>query len=349
MKNNRRLLIVNYTLDRNHKLLSHQVDIAKTLVEEFEYVHILTMDKTVNKDFYVDYEIIRDKNRSKLGLAFRYYYLFFKLLRNFKPEIVFFHMSPRQSALIAPLLRLLGVRQLLWYAHKSKPISLVIASIFCDKILTCSTGSLTIETSKKIVTGHHVDEKLFTGIPHLRSPKIGITIGRLDINKNLGMILESFEFAFENGLLDELHVVGTPSNENQAQEFNLRLSKLGLAKNHVKLLGAFSRSDLSGLLSEADIFLHASVGSLDKAPIEAILMGLPVATINEEFRTLFGSWAPSADSNLNDEIMAISEAECDFRISQLEMQRGIAQRNHTLVNWVENFSKLVNTLPYKLQ
>jgi len=349
MKNNRRLLIVNYTLDRNHKLLSHQVDIAKALVEEFEYVHILTMDNIVSKDFYVDYEIIRDRNRSKLGLVMRYYYLFFKILKNFKPEVVFFHMSPRQCALIAPLLRLLGVRQLLWYAHKSRPISLVLASLFCDKVLTCSTGSLTIDTYKKVVTGHHVDEGLFTGVPRPRPPKIGITIGRLDINKNLKMILESFEFAFENGMLDELYVVGSPSNEIQASEFNLSLSKLGSAKNHVRLLGEFSRSELPSLLSEADIFLHASIGSLDKAPIEAILMGLPVATINEEFRNLFGCWAPFANSNLNDEIAAISQAASVIRISHLETQIGVAKRNHTMINWIDNFSKLVNKLQYKLQ
>ncbi len=43
-------------------------------------------------------------------------------------------------------------------------------------------------------------------------------------------------------------------------------------------------------LQTYDCFIHSFQGSLDKTIVEATFLGLPVITINNEYRNIFGSW-----------------------------------------------------------
>jgi glycosyltransferase involved in cell wall biosynthesis len=341
LKDRQRILIVNHTLNENHELLSHQVGITKALAKVFEHIYILTTENQVSVDFSLDYSSIRNQHQPSIKDFFRYYFLFINILFTFRPNVVFFHMAPKQCAMVGPLLRVLGIQNILWYAHKSSPLSLKICNLFCNKILTCSPGSLQIRTHKKEVTGHHIDEKIFYGSPKAEPVRLAITVGRVDNNKNFQVILESFANAAEEGLLDRLIVVGNSSSLKDKQQFEKQLEATHLTDRQVICLGRVARVDLPGILSKADVFLHASTGSLDKAPIEALLIGLPIATINEEFIDIFDSWTHKKHPSLIQEIRAMLELPTEARLRAIEEKMAIAQKSHSLTSWATKFPEFI--------
>ena len=341
LKDKQRILIVNHTLNENHELLSHQVGITKALAKVFEDIYILTTENEVAADFFLNHLSIRNQHQPSNMDFFRYYYLFIKILFRFRPNVVFFHMAPKQCAMVGPLLRALGIKNILWYAHKSSPMSLKVSNLFCNKILTCSPGSLQIKTHKKVVTGHHIDEKIFYGTPKAEPMRCAITVGRVDNNKNFQVILESFAIAVEEGLLDRLIVVGNSSSLEDKQQFEKQLEATHLTDRQVICLGRVARVDLPGILSSADIFLHASTGSLDKAPIEALLIGLPIATINEEFIDIFDSWTHKTHPNLIQEIRAVLQLPTEARLVAIANKMTTAKKNHSLTSWATKFPQYI--------
>ena len=88
---------------------------------------------------------------------------FLKFLGKYRKFIIFSHMTEVQSGIIAPISKLLGIRHLLWYAHKSKSKYLVWNNIFVDEILTSTSGSCPIKSHKIKPIGQGIDQNLF---PH---------------------------------------------------------------------------------------------------------------------------------------------------------------------------------------
>ena len=104
---------------------------------------------------------------------------------------------------------------------------------------------------------------------------------------------------------------------------------------------------IPNILYEADVFIHASEGSLDKAPIESILMGIPVATINSEFHSIFGTWSKKKNPSIMDEIEALYSLPRESRIKFLAKQKQIALNDHSLQPWAKKFKKIVLSLENK--
>ena len=119
-------MVINYCMDVRHPVLSHQVQAVNALASEFDQVLVLTgqlgvcevlPNVTVMSTNWVAKQPIRNSMRF-LSIAI-------PIVITQRFVSVFSHMTEVQSALIAPVIKVLGIRHYLWYAHTTRSKYLV--------------------------------------------------------------------------------------------------------------------------------------------------------------------------------------------------------------------------------
>jgi len=99
-------------------------------------------------------------------------------------------------------------------------------------------------------------------------------------------------------------------------------------------------------LLEADCFIHAFEGSLDKTLVEATFSALPVITINNEYRQIFGSWNlnnPSNKGSLEDEALSLFAIPEDRLEIEIDRRYKIAVNNHEILGWVDRLVRILKS------
>ena len=137
-----------------------------------------------------------------------------------------------------------------------------------------------------------------------------------------------------------LEVIGSPSsNRLKDYEINVKTKFNSEVKSGwLKFTPNIPRSSLPDVLQLYDCFIHSFQGSLDKTLVEATFSGLPVITINNEYRKIFGSWdlGVSAGSNsLENEAQQLFRLDGCKRQREVERRYGIALEQHELNGWIE--------------
>ncbi len=129
-------------MDESHAALSHQREVVCRLSEHFEKVSVITgsSSNSPTPANVVLHEINWREGRPVRN-ASKLLYRFFKVTVTDRPTAVFSHMVPIHSAVTAPISRLLRIRHVLWYAHAATPISLRVATLFVNEILSSTAGS----------------------------------------------------------------------------------------------------------------------------------------------------------------------------------------------------------------
>ena len=102
------------------------------------------------------------------------------------------------------------------------------------------------------------------------------------------------------------------------------------------------RSEVSVELLKYDCFIHAYTGSLDKALIEATMVGLPIATINSEYLVEFGSWSKVSQVTLSEELDAINGESSENLGSELFNRRKICEEKHSIAHWSESLKDILS-------
>lgn len=262
----------------------------------------------------------------------------------FKRNIqIFSHMTEVQSALISPITKLLHIRHYLWYAHTSESFFLKWCHFWASGIITSTSGSCPINSSKVFPVGQGVDVSKFFPIhplPDLKEISF-LHFGRFDPSKNIGEILETCDALREDGREIHFTQIGTPSTELYEKEASHLRAKYK-AYDWVTFLPSISRKDIRNEMKKYSAFIHAYRGSLDKTLIESTLLAIPVVTVNPEYIKIFGSWSGKLNPTLLEECKFF--LNCDIvQISRIgKKRREIAERNHSLDNWtssITNFFK----------
>ena len=200
-------------------------------------------------------------------------------------DVVFVHMNVEYLVLAGVLWKMLGKKTSLWYTHGTVSLRLRVAAIFSDVLFTASPLSLRLSTSKKRVMGHGMDTAAFP----LLSPPQGvvsfITVGRVSAVKRLHILIEVIALLKKQGLATTLTIIGgavTESDGAYKKQLEEVVKKERLERE-VRFLGSRNKKEIIEEFKKSHVFLHASsTGSLDKAPLEALLCGVPVVTTNPE-------------------------------------------------------------------
>lgn len=291
------LIIVNYSMDEQNPVFAHQKKTVEALSPFFTSITVFTNEKSntplpTNVQVY----IVPWSKSSKIANIYRILANVIPYLYRNQSSIVFCHMTDLQSALISPFTLLFRMKHVLWYAHRHNSAYLIFASFFVSKIVSSTVGSCRLGINRKKITyiNQGIEEQDFTFIKRAQpSTEKILYFGRLDKSKNIHIFFELFKALEKSHPKLNIDLYGVTTNlKSKLYIDGLRNEYNDLLKEgSVNFMGPISRNNISLVSRRYDLFVNLFFGSLDKALIEATMLGLPVVTWNEEYCNQFGTWS----------------------------------------------------------
>lgn len=346
------LLILNYAMDINDPVFPHQIGIVEGLAKHWPKVYVIT-----NKELPESVELPRNvkvyslnwQNSSKLILPFKLLYFFLKIWLKEPKIVIFSHMTETNSALLAPVTKLLRIKHYLWYAHTSKPLRIRLCLLLVTKIVTSTQDSFPISHKKVISIGQGVDENIFLHSKNrnYNRVKFGIHVGRIDPSKRIDELISIFlqNFKSEDS---KIQLVGSPSKNNFDYYQMLKNKyKMPIDSGRVCFLGNLNQEKIRKLLNDSDFFLHGFQGSLDKSLIEATLTGITVITCNNEYLKYFPTLIDRNYLNdieyLGNQIDFLKNMSINSKISLANQRYSVALQNHSRSQWLHKLNNILNS------
>jgi glycosyltransferase involved in cell wall biosynthesis len=328
----RTLLVINFVVDADDPVLGFATRWLEALRPHVDRLVVLTGQVGEVPDT-LDAEIISTNwvPGQNLRNVFRFERELLKTLRRFRPDAVFSHMAAPQAVLAAPWIRLMRRRHVLWYTHNHVSLALRIARYFVSAITTAAPETCRVAGSKVHVLGHGIDLQRFSRICREYSRlEIAGHWGRCDPIKRLDYLASVVEgFATTSQPRIRLSVVGRPSN---AAAENWWLNTLGNPSEHneteIIWRPAVKHDLLADTAADFDVFVHACMSGLDKAPLEAAALGIPVLSENESVRQTLG--APPCPPEIAEQLQWYLSQSVEERSSFAERQHAAVVEHHSL-------------------
>jgi len=234
-----------------------------------------------------------DARLGKIGRIWKFWELFSRYYAD--ADAALFHQIPEFVIAASPFLISRRSVTALWYAHGAVSWRLRIAERLVGYIFTSSAAGFRLPSKKVHHLGQAINTDLFRPAPSSKLPVPSntlrlITVGRISAIKNYETIIAACAMlrdAWPQAWV--LTIVGgpiTPGDRVYAERIKtlIRGKKL---EQYVHFYGDRGYSEIPEILGEHDMFLNASAtGSLDKAVLEAMAVGLTVLTSNEAYRTI---------------------------------------------------------------
>ena len=344
------LLVINYAMDEKSQVFSHQIELVNQLSAKFDQITVLTAQvgvcNTEKNVKVISFDWVQGKRVSSL---IRFLKIFVKTIRSEKFTVLFSHMTSVQSAFISPITRIIKLKHYLWFAHTSNGIFLKVSRLLSDGIITSTPGSCPLTGSKVYPIGQSINSKKFRKKnSNIQPIKNLVHIGRFDPSKNIKEIVYEVKKLRSNFPDLKLEVIGSPSSDiykdyelNIKAEFNSEV-QLGW----LKFTPHIPRSSLPEILQTYDCFIHSFEGSLDKTIVEATFSGLPVITINNEYRKIFGSWNlidTGMNNFLKNEAQLLLKLDGDARQSEVDRRHEVAVEQHELTGWINRLVSILKS------
>lgn len=334
-----KLLILCQSYNKNHTNLGFFVEWVNLFAENFEKVIVLSRDTTP----FSNIKTIQLDKRGRV-LGFRFVFSLWKNLikerRNY--DAVFIHMIPEYAILAYLPAFLLRKKLFLWYTHGSVSLPLRISRFLVSKIFTASIESCRLKSKKILSVGHGIEVPFGEMARNLISKdeiKM-VTVGRITKSKSIETIIRAVLDLKEEGKNISLEIIGSPlSSEDIKYKNNLEesISSLGL-KERIRFIGGMDHKDVVLKLKQYDVFASASkTGSLDKAVLESLGLGIPAVSTNEAFKYIllpFRLFVDKEDSFSE----AIKRAVAISEMDRLELSKNI-EKNHSLDRLIKLISK----------
>ena len=345
------LLILTYEMDEFSQVFSHQIGIVNELSKSFDKVTVLT-GKIGSHSVSPNVRVYSSDWQSgkRISSTTKFLSVFLKLLISNRFTVILSHMTSVQAALISPVTRILKIKHLLWYTHTSDNFALRVCNLFTNGILTATAGSCPLSSSKVYIIGHSIDNRIFK---RKSSPNFPISsfvhVGRFDSSKNIRLIIETLQNLRSTKSDVNFTNIGLPSGEANSTYYQNIINEFDKDKNStwLKFESSVPRQTLPGLLNNFDCFIHAFNGSLDKAVLEATFIGLPVVTINPEYKKIFGSWDKNnrlIEYTLLEELNSLLNLSKEELNTEIDRRYQIAQKDYELEGWVRRVITVMDNL-----
>lgn len=307
------LLMFSLSMGDKEGALGHVQSWAIEMSRYFdETILVVTRDqsKTNCSEYFQTIELGGGSVKKRTIAIFRLAALIPLILRNRKELVVFHHMSTYPLYILGPLIRICGIKQILWYSHSMKAKFLGWGLFWVNFVLSPTKETFPISSKKVIPTNHGVNFRPFhSNILNQRSKSI-LVVGRVAPIKKIEQLLiaiSNLPIAYR-----EVRVIGYEQDpkylmflRNMAKELDISIS----------FEGVFNEKQLNAMYRASKILFTGTPRSIDKVSIECATQGCIPVTTNQNVHQIINLREWCIESGLVDLTTLSIQAQIDYLFS----------------------------------
>jgi glycosyltransferase involved in cell wall biosynthesis len=343
------LLMFNLAVDQEHVTLGFGLRWIEALSRRYEHVDVVTMfagryHLPANVRVW---SVGRERGYSKLRRALRFYRIVWRVMRERPIDIVFTHMIPVFAILFWPVARLMGRRNVLWFAHGATPPTLRLAHLLVDRVVSSTPEGFRVRSKKVAFLGQGIDGDIYQPAERAHGKALRIiTVGRVAPSKRIDLMVDALA-GWEPGLDWRLTVVGDGTSNSERVYFD-RIRYAAQDDDRIHFTGFKAAPDIAVLLGVSDVFVNLSAtGSLDKAIVEAMATGCLVVSSNDAFRQIANE-AGFPECIVEPSPQALRAKLSEIAVMPLAMRRSLGERQsqvargHTLEGLISRLCEILD-------
>jgi len=336
----KRLLVINFVYDLDDPVLGFAVEWVHELSAHFDETVVLT-GRAGRFEPSPRISIISTNWQTGRNVhnSIDFLRALAKILRSSRPSVAFTHMAVAQGLVASPLLRLFRIRHVLWYTHRKLTMVLRLAVFMSNSVLTASPETCRVRSRKVAAIGHGISAPPGRLADRRGDGKVlYVTWGRCDPVKRLDNIVAAInEVHSTDPSSASLLVIGDPSSQSSREWWDAVMQDDQRRARIIEWIPAVSRDRLTSQIPEDAIFVHSSRTGLDKAPLEAALLGLPV--LSDEPLILEALDANRQPLSLEEQIKWCRQLADTDRLALVALQRIAVERLNSLSNLINRVSQ----------
>lgn len=336
-----RLIIYNLAMDESDPSLRFTQDWVNEFSTHFDEVIVYATHVGVHKT-NKNVQVIKLGGGSvfrRLLALVRLIFSLLKAVRQMSSTIVFHHMSTFTTVFPGVFLRILGIKQGLWYSHSKVDKFLRIGALNMDAIFSPHRDAFPLKDSQLPLyfSGHGISNKFVqTNKKNMSlSEKIKIlSVGRISRIKKLESLIEfcgRLEIKIKDRIV--LNLVGPFDDYDYLKELQ-ELANTYLLP--VCFTGALNTEEVIDYYNESHFYYMGTPNSVDKAALEASFLGCIPISSNNALQDLTGV------KNLfweNPQFLSNPSQQLNYFVKLSE------SKLNEISNTICNTSKMKNQLP----
>jgi hypothetical protein len=343
------LMLLNFVTDLDDPLLGFTHDWIQAI--EREVGSLLVISGRVgrhNLSKEIHLESVNWVKNQRIRNVLKAIWTINRLIIKHRPKVIFTHMNYWFSIFALPASVWVRSKRVLWYAHYTGNSTLWLALKVNDLILTSVPEAFPLITPKLRSIGQAVNEQIFPlHQRNFQDLNRFVHFGRLDQVKRIDHIIDCLTVLLTSGHTSKIVFtqIGSPSND-EPPEFLSEVSEKCLTGSfEIHFLDSKQRIELQVELKSHQVFLHATLGSMDKAPLEAALSGLIVLSENQRiFRELGSRRFLGNDSDLVSQLKALYILTPIERSQLQTIQRQNVLSRHSMSSLGKRFMQAVGPI-----